>query len=119
MLAGVNENGLQSNLVSVRESDFEVFEALAVDSVSNGEERQQGSYSISRLSVFVWDKMEGQGHRVGVSVYSKVRVASMRVLAGDTIAVSTGYRPVPERTACPASSSPPGHPQPRGACARE
>lgn len=41
MLAGVNENGLQSNLVSVRESDFEVFEALAVDSVSNGEERQQ------------------------------------------------------------------------------
>lgn len=70
MLAGVNENGLQSNLVSVRESDFEVFEALAVDSVSNGEERQRGLYSISRLSVFAWDKIEGQGHCVGVSVFT-------------------------------------------------
>lgn len=41
VLAGVGENGLQSNVVSVRESDFEVFEALAVDIVSNGEEKQR------------------------------------------------------------------------------
>jgi 5'-AMP-activated protein kinase regulatory beta subunit len=41
--AGVGDNGLPCSVVSVRESDFEVFEALAVDSVSTGEEKYKGA----------------------------------------------------------------------------
>lgn len=42
---GVGDNGLPCSVVSVRESDFEVFEALAVDSVSTGEEKYKGALS--------------------------------------------------------------------------
>lgn len=52
--AGVGDNGLPCSIVSVRESDFEVFEALAVDSVSTGEEKYKGQLSWTDLKMFLF-----------------------------------------------------------------
>ena len=44
-----NELGTQNNVTSVKSSDFEVFEALAVDSLNSGDKGKANGSSVLNL----------------------------------------------------------------------